>query len=115
MYPVIPRSLRRPNGGTCFYLGCPILSRAFRERVGEEGEKFPHHRLRQLLAVGLLQQAMCGALDWNQFRGRRNQLDRALQFRDRAKRVARATNEENGSPQAGEMRGSQLRRASRRM
>ncbi len=51
---------------------------------------------------------MSGTFDGNQLRGRRNQLDRGLQLRDRAKGVACTADEENGSPQAGEMRGPQL-------
>src|SRR5664279_994312 len=100
-----PRSPRRPNGGTCFYLGCPSLSPAFGERLGEEPVEFLNHRLRQFLAIRLLQQSVSCTFDWNQFRRRRNQLDRARQFFNRAERITRTTDEQDGSAQTGEMRG----------
>src|ERR1700690_3509740 len=110
-----PRPPRRPSEGACFLFSVPHLFTCLWRKAGEEPVEFLNHRLRQFLAIRLLQQSVSCTFDWNQFRGRRNQLDRTRQFFNRAERITRTTDEQDGSAQTGEMRGPQLRRPSRRM
>lgn len=81
----------------------------------EECPKPVHYEFRQFVAIRFLQQTVSRAFDGNELAWRGNQLDRALQFRDRTECVAGSADEESRNTQTGEMGGPQLRWPARRM